>query len=172
MVRRIQTNSIESNLKNISADAELIRELQGQVALLKREHTREFGRYRAGEMTKNAFLRLKRINAAKIDRMNRRIGRLTTRSRINLNRISRMIVMHRATKRTTKRKATRRKTTRRKVKRKVTRRRKTTRKRKTARKRVTRKRTVRRRVTRKRATRRKTTRRRTTRRRTTRRRRR
>jgi hypothetical protein len=165
MVRRIQTNSIESNLKNISADAELIRELQGQVALLKREHTREFGRYRAGEMTKNAFLRLKRINAAKIDRMNRRIGRLTTRSRINLNRISRMIVMHRAT---TRRKATRRKATRRKK----TVRRKTTRKRKTARKRVTRKRTVRRRVTRKRATRRKTTRRRTTRRRTTRRRRR
>ncbi len=163
MVRRIQTNSIESNLKNISTDAELIREMQGQVALLKREHAREFGRYRAGEMTRNTFLRLKRINAAKIDRMNRKIGRLVIRSRTNLGRISRMIVMHRAT---TRRKATRRKATRRKVKRKVTKRRKT------ARKRVTRKRTTRRRVTRKRATRRKTTRRRTTHRRTTRRRRR
>jgi len=144
LARRIKTNAIETNLKNISANTELVRELQGEVELLRNEDAREHRRYKAGEMTKNAFLRLRRENMRRIDLANKRIDNLIGRAETNLNKISRMVVTHR---RGTARRTTRKRTVRRKTTRRGTARKRTV-KRRTVRKTTTRKRTVRRKTTR------------------------
>ena len=93
-VRKIELETVESNLRNVSSSAETIRKLQEEMEALLREYERERTRFRTGEIARDVFETLTRTHEERVEALNRRIASLVETSRTSLSRLTSLVADH------------------------------------------------------------------------------
>lgn len=93
-VRKIELETVETNLRNVSSSTEKIRNLQEEMEALLREYEKERSRYRTGEIARDVFENLTRTHEEKVGAINRQIASLIDTSTSSLSRVTTLVADH------------------------------------------------------------------------------